>query len=75
MSSMAGDFAAWRRRQHFDVPPPGPRPADTDPFEDRRAWAMAYYLHRMAEAQTADAYDDAQQAWLRTALMKQAELR
>lgn len=67
-------FAEWKRRQHFDVPPPGPRPADTAPFEDRRAWAMAHCLHRMAEAQTPQAYDEAQRNWLTVVLMKEPEL-
>jgi hypothetical protein len=65
------DYADWKRRQRFDVPSPGPRPAETAPFEERRAWAMAHLLFRMAEAQTPDAYDDAQRDWLTVLLMKE----
>lgn len=68
------DFADWKRRQNFNVPPPGPRPADTAPFEDRRAWAMAHCLHRMAEAQTPQAYDEAQRNWLTVTLMMEPAL-
>jgi hypothetical protein len=64
------DFAEWRRAQNFHVPAPGPRPADTAPFDVRRAWAMDHYLHRMAEAQTPDAYDEAQRGWLEVAFAK-----
>ena len=67
-------FAEWKRRQHFDVPPPSPRPADTAPFEERRAWAMAHCLHRMAEAQTPEAFDAAQHDWLTVVLMKEPVL-
>lgn len=67
-------FAEWKRKQRFDVPPPGPRPADTAPFEDRRAWAMSHCLHRMAEAQTPQAFDCAQRDWLTVVLMKEPQL-
>lgn len=68
------DFAEWRRGQNFNVPPPGPRPADTAPFDVRRSWAMDHYLHRMAEAQTPDAYNEAQRGWLAVSFAEEPAL-
>lgn len=67
-------FAEWKRRQRFGVSPPGPRPADTAPLEERRAWAEAHCRYRMAEAQTPDAFDNAQRDWLTVVLMKEPAL-
>lgn len=64
-------FAAWKRQQGFNVQPPGPRPADTAPFEVKRALAADQCLWRMAEAQTPEAYDEAQRNWLTVTLMEE----
>lgn len=64
-------FAEWKRQQNFNVPPPGPRPADTAPFDVRRSWAMDHCLWRMAEAQTPQDYDQAQRNWLTVTMMKE----
>ncbi len=67
------DFAEWKRVQRFDVPPPGPPPADAAPFAVRRSWVMDHYLHRMAEAQTPGAYDEAQRGWLTVAFTREPQ--
>jgi hypothetical protein len=61
-------FLEWKRQQNFNVPPPGPRPDDGAPFEVRRAWAMDYYRHRMATAQSPWEYEEAQRNWLTVTL-------
>ena len=58
-------------RQQIRVPPPG---LPIISFRVRRSWAIDHFLWRMAEAQTPQAFDEAQRNWLTVTLMEEPAL-